>query len=60
LGEGLDVCSGEMVAAHWVEEPMVEASTSGSSDVALESSVAVSRMEDDVHASADKKPYSGF
>jgi hypothetical protein len=30
LGEGLVVCSGEAVAAHWVDESMAEASASGS------------------------------
>jgi hypothetical protein len=59
MGEGLAVCSGEMVVAHWVEEPVAEAFASGSLDAAPESLVVVSRMEDDVHASADK-PNSGF
>jgi hypothetical protein len=58
LGEGLIVCSGERVG-HWVEELVAEASTSRSLHIVLESSVAVSRMEDAVHASADE-PYSGF
>jgi hypothetical protein len=31
LGEGLPVCSGETVAAHWVDEPVAEASASRSS-----------------------------
>jgi hypothetical protein len=39
---GLAACSGEMVAARWVEVVVVEASASGSSDVGLESSVAAS------------------
>jgi hypothetical protein len=52
LGEGLAVHSGETVAAHWVDEPVAEASTSGSSVVA-------SRMEDAIHASTTE-PYSGF
>jgi hypothetical protein len=34
-----------MVAAHWVEVVVVEASASGSSDVGLESSAAVSETE---------------
>jgi hypothetical protein len=34
-----------MVAARWVEVVAVEASTSGSSDVGLESSVAASETE---------------
>jgi hypothetical protein len=59
LGEGLAVCSGETVAADWVEEHVAEASASGSLDVAPESSVTASGMEDVVHASTDE-PYSGF
>jgi hypothetical protein len=59
LGEGLAICSGETIVAHWVEEPVAEASASGSLDVVPESSVAVSRMEDVAHASADE-PYSSF
>jgi hypothetical protein len=39
------MCSGETVAAHWVDEPVAEASASRSSDV--------------IHALADE-PYSGF
>jgi hypothetical protein len=42
---GLAACSGEMVAAHWVEVVAVEASVSRSSDVGLESSAAVSETE---------------
>jgi hypothetical protein len=38
---GLVVCSGEMVAARWVEVVAVEASASESSDVGLESSAAM-------------------
>jgi hypothetical protein len=37
--------AGEMLAARWVEVVAVEASTSGSSDVGLESSVAASKTE---------------
>jgi hypothetical protein len=59
LGKGLAVCSGETVPAHWVEEPVAEASTSGSLDTAPESLVTVSGMEGIVHASVDE-PYSGF
>jgi hypothetical protein len=59
LGKGHVVCSDETVTAHWVEEPVVEASASISLDAAPESSVAASRMEDVVYASADE-PYSGF
>jgi hypothetical protein len=42
---GLAACSGEMVAARWVKVVAVEASTSGSSDVGLESSAAASETE---------------
>jgi hypothetical protein len=59
LGEGLAVRFGEMVVAHWVDEPIAEASASRSSDAAPESSVVASRMEDAVHGSSDK-PCSGF
>jgi hypothetical protein len=50
LGENLAVCSGETVAAQWVDEPVAEASASGSSGAMPESSVIASRMEDVVHA----------
>jgi hypothetical protein len=50
LGENLAVRSGEMVAAHWVDEPVAEASTSRSSCAAPKSSVVAYGMEDDVHA----------
>jgi hypothetical protein len=49
LGEGLAVRSGEMVAAHWLDEPGVEASASGSSGAAPESLVIAYGMEDVVH-----------
>jgi hypothetical protein len=39
LGEGLAICSGKTVAAHWVEEPVADASASGCL-------IAASRMED--------------
>jgi hypothetical protein len=42
---GLAACSGEMVAAHWVEVVAVEASASGSSDVGLENSASVLETE---------------
>jgi hypothetical protein len=42
---GLAACSGEMVAAHWVEVVAIEASASRSSDVGLESSVDASETE---------------
>jgi hypothetical protein len=59
LGEGLAIRSGEMVAAHWVNEPVAEAYASGSSDAAPKSLVIEFGMEDDLHASADE-PCSGF
>jgi hypothetical protein len=59
LGEGLVVRSGEMVAAHWVDEPVAEASASGSLNTAPESLVVAYGMEDVVHALTGK-PYSGF
>jgi hypothetical protein len=59
LGEGLAVCSGETVAAHWVNEPVAEASASGSSGTVPGSSVIAYGMEDAVHASTGK-PYSCF
>jgi hypothetical protein len=59
LGEGLAVCSGETVAAHWVEEPVAKASASRSLDATPKSSITIYGMEDVVHASADE-PYSGF
>jgi hypothetical protein len=59
LGEGLAICSGKTVPAHWVDEPVAEASASGSSDAATESSVVAYGMEDAVHASMSE-PYSGF
>jgi hypothetical protein len=45
LERGLAACSDEMVAVRWVEVVAVEASTSGSSDVGLESSDAASETE---------------
>jgi hypothetical protein len=42
---GLAACSGEMVAAYWVEVVAVEAFTSGSSDVGLENLAAASETE---------------
>jgi hypothetical protein len=38
---GLTTCSGETVAAHWVEVLAAETSASGSSGIVLESSVVV-------------------
>jgi hypothetical protein len=59
LGECLAICFGEMVAAHWVNEPVAEASTSGSFGAAPESSVIAYEMEDVVHALMGG-PYSGL
>jgi hypothetical protein len=50
LGEGLAVCSGETVVAHWLDETGAEASASGSSGVAPESSVVAYGIGDVVHA----------
>jgi hypothetical protein len=50
LGKGLAVCSSKTIAAHWVDEPVAEASASGSSGAASESSVVTYGMEDVVHA----------
>jgi hypothetical protein len=50
LGEHLDVRSGEMVVVHWVDEPVAEASASGSSGAAPESSIVAYGMEDAIHA----------
>jgi hypothetical protein len=44
-GGGLAACSGEMVAAHWVEVVAVEISASGSSDIGHESLAAASKTE---------------
>jgi hypothetical protein len=56
---GLAACSGEMVAAHWVEVVAVEASASGSSDVGLESSAAVSETESEALVLASVAGSSG-
>jgi hypothetical protein len=48
LERGLVACSGEMVAARWVEVVAVEASASGSSDIRLESSAVVLETESGV------------
>jgi hypothetical protein len=45
-GGGLAACSIEMVASHWVEVLAIEASTSGSSGIVLESLVTISGIED--------------
>ncbi len=59
LGEGLTVRSCETVAAYWVDEPVAEASASGSSGAVPESSVIAYGMEDVVHAWMGE-PYLGF
>jgi hypothetical protein len=46
LCKGLAVCSGKTVAAHWVVEPVAEASAFGSSGAAPESSVIAYGMKD--------------
>jgi hypothetical protein len=50
LDEDLVVRYGEMVAAQWVNDPVAEASTSGSSGAVPESTVIAYVMEDVVHA----------
>jgi hypothetical protein len=59
LGEGHAVRYGETVAAHYVDEPVAEASTSESSDTTPKSLVVASGMEDVVHASVNES-CSGF
>jgi hypothetical protein len=59
LGQDLVVHSGETVAAHWVDEPVAEASAPRSSGTAPESLVVAYGMEDVVHALMGE-PYSGF
>jgi hypothetical protein len=50
LGEGLAGCSSQTVATHWLDEPGVEASASGSSGAMPKSLVVAYGMEDIVHA----------
>jgi hypothetical protein len=50
LGEDCVACSSETVAAHWLDEPAAEVSTSESSGAAPESSVVAYGMEDAAHA----------
>jgi hypothetical protein len=50
LGEDLAVRSSKMVAAHCVDEPVAEASASGSSGATPKSLVVAHGMEDTVHA----------
>jgi hypothetical protein len=59
LSEGLAVRSSKTVAAYWVDEPVIETSTSGSLGATPESSVVAYGMEDAVHASTGE-PCSGF
>jgi hypothetical protein len=56
---GLAAYSGEMVVARWVEVVAVEASTSGSSDVGLESSAAASEIESEALVLASEAGSSG-
>jgi hypothetical protein len=56
---GLAACSGEMVAAHWVEVVAVEASASGNSDVGLEGSTSVSEIESEALVLASAASSSG-
>jgi hypothetical protein len=56
---GLAACSGEMVAARWVELVVVEASASGSWDVGLESSAAASETESGALVLASEAGSSG-
>jgi hypothetical protein len=56
---GLAACSGEMVAARWVEVVAVEASASGSLDVGLESSAATLETESGALVLASKVGSSG-
>jgi hypothetical protein len=56
---GLAACSGEMVAASWVEVVAVEASASGSSDVGLENSAAASETESEALVLASVAGSSG-
>jgi hypothetical protein len=56
---GLATCSGEMVAAHWVEVVAIEASASGSSDVGLESLAGASKTESEALALASAAGSSG-
>jgi hypothetical protein len=59
LGEGLAACSGETIAAHWVEVLAVKDSASRNLDAAHGNSVAAFGMEDVVHALVGE-PRSGF
>jgi hypothetical protein len=59
LGEGLAVRSGKTIAAHRVDEPMADASSSGSLGTEPESLIIAYGMEDVVHASTGG-PYSSF
>jgi hypothetical protein len=59
LGEGLAVRSGETIAAHWVNEPVAEASPSVSLGATPECSIVAYGMGDGVHASIGE-PYSGL
>jgi hypothetical protein len=56
---GLAACYSEIVATRWVEVVAVEASASGSLDVGLESSAAVSETESEALALASATGSSG-
>jgi hypothetical protein len=59
LKRGLAACSGEMVAARWVEVVAVEAYASGSPDVGLESLAAASETESGALVLASEASSSG-
>jgi hypothetical protein len=56
---GLAACSGEMVAARWVEVVAVEASASGNLDVGLEGSASVLETESEALVLASGAGSSG-
>jgi hypothetical protein len=56
---GLAACSGEMVAARWVEVVAIEASASGSSDVGLENLAAASETKSGALVLASEAGSSG-
>jgi hypothetical protein len=57
--EGLAACSGEMVAARWVEVVAVESSASRNSDVGLEGSASVSETKSEALVLASTAGSSG-
>jgi hypothetical protein len=56
---GLATCSGEMVAARWVEVDAVEASASGNSNIGLEGSASASEIESEALVLASAAGSSG-